>query len=509
MLFSSWPFIAAFLPVTWAGFKLLQKHANREISLLWLVSTSLLFYGWFKPVYLFIVLVSMACNYALGMMLAQKPWPQKKRLRLLIFGITANLAALFYYKYTGLFFRTLNMAGAQLEIPDIILPLGISFFTFQKIAWLVDSYRKETAEPNFLHYALFITFFPQLIAGPITHHKEILPQFLRTPADGRARRLLAMGITVFIIGLFKKTVIADNMGEIADPIFASASLGNPLTLIESWLGVLSYTLQIYFDFSGYSDMACGLAGMFGVRLPLNFFSPYKAVDIISFWRRWHITLSRFLRDYLYIPLGGNRLGKTRRYINLFITMLLGGLWHGANWTFAVWGGLHGIYLAINHAWRNRARQRLPRPLAVAITFLAVALAWIFFRANSASTALHMISCLTGRYGIALQDTGGAIAKTLRALGVTVKEVGLSRNLRINEKWYIFWLALGLVFAAPNAHELMRGRLALDATGAGGESAEKPRLAWRPSPAWAGGLAVMAAFSLLLLTKVNAFIYFQF
>ena len=508
MLFSSWPFVAFFLPVTWIVFRFLQKYATREITLLWLVAASLFFYGWFKPAYLLIVLVSMAFNYALGMMLAQKPWKQGKRRNLLIFGIAANLAALFYYKYTGLFFRTLNMAGGSYDIPDIILPLGISFFTFQKIAWLVDSYRRETQEPNFLHYALFITFFPQLIAGPIVHHKEVIPQFLKKPDEARARRMLAMGLTVFIIGLFKKVAIADHMGEVADPIFASAALGNPLTLFEAWIGALSYTLQIYFDFSGYSDMAVGLAGMFGIHLPLNFFSPYKSANIIEFWRRWHITLSRFLRDYLYIPLGGNRQGKFRRYANLLVTMLLGGLWHGANWTFVIWGGLQGVYLVVNHAWRKMAPFSLPKPLSVAVTFLAVMCAWVFFRADSAATAMHILACMTGKFGIALQDTQGALAKALAALGVNVQDVGISRNLRINEKWLVLWAALAIALFAPSSHELMKKRLALDATDIA-KSMRPPRLSWRPSPAWAAGMAAMASLSLLLLTKVNAFIYFQF
>lgn len=508
MLFSSWPFIAVFLPVTWVVFRLLQKHANREITLLWLVASSLFFYGWFKPIYLLIVLVSMAANYALGMMLAQKPWSKKKRKNLLVAGIIANLSALFYYKYTGLFFSTLNMAGGHYDIPSIILPLGISFFTFQKIAWLVDSYRRETQEPNFLHYALFITFFPQLIAGPIVHHKEVIPQFLNDPTKAQRRDMFTMGLTVFIIGLFKKVAIADHMGDIADPVFASAAMGNPLTLIEAWLGGLSYTLQIYFDFSGYSDMAVGIAAMFGIRLPLNFFSPYKSRDIVEFWRRWHITLSRFLRDYLYIPLGGNKKGAFRRYANLLVTMMLGGLWHGANWTFLVWGALHGIFLCINHLWRNLSPVRLPKPFAIGLTFICVMAAWVFFRADSAATALHILACMTGKYGIALQDTQGWLASAVRAIGVEVQDVGISRLLRINEKWFILWGALAAVFFAPSLHQLMKGLLALDVTKVATHDA-KPQLLWKPSGAWAVTVALMAAISLLLLTRVNAFIYFQF
>jgi D-alanyl-lipoteichoic acid acyltransferase DltB (MBOAT superfamily) len=333
---------------------------------------------------------------------------------------------------------------------------------------------------------LFVIFFPHMIAGPIVHHKEIIPQFVRKPPKAESEKMMVMGLTVFIIGLFKKVAIADNMGGVADPVFMAAGMGNLLTMPEAWLGVTSYTLQIYFDFSGYSDMAVGLAALFGVRMPVNFLSPYKSADIIGFWRRWHITLSRLLREYLYIPLGGNRRGALRRYANLMITMLLGGLWHGANWTFVIWGALHGAYLVVNHAWKKFSPWRLPRAPAVLLTFLSVMAAWVFFRADSAATAFHMLECMTGKYGV-LQDAS-------------------ARLMRINEKWYILWIALALAFFAPNTHELMRKNLALDIAGV----PEIPvRFYWKPSGAWAAGLALMAAVSLLLLTKVNAFIYFQF
>jgi alginate O-acetyltransferase complex protein AlgI len=480
MLFSSWPFIALFLPVVFGVFQMLKDR--REVALCWLVAASLFFYGWFKPAYLLIVILSILFNFGLGTMLAEKNWSGSRRRSLLAFGIAANLGVLLYYKYTGLFLATLGF-----KAPDILLPLGISFFTFQKIAWLVDSYRRETKEMNFLHYCLFITFFPQLIAGPIVHHKEIIPQFLKNQGT---RDMLAAGVTLFIIGLFKKVAIADHMGDVADPAFAAAALGNPLTMAEAWLGALAYTLQIYFDFSGYSDMAVGLGAMFGVRLPLNFFSPYKSADIVMFWRRWHITLSRFLRDYLYIPLGGGRRGTFRRFSNLMLTMLLGGLWHGANWTFAVWGALHGIFLIVCHAWKAVSPVRLPKPLAVAVTFACVMVAWVFFRADSIHTALHMIDCMAG------------------ANGLTVETKGASRILRINEKWYILWAALAAALFAPSAHELMGKKLALDVTGVA-EKTKEPALLWVPSPRWGVALGLMAGLSLTLLTRVSAFIYFQF
>lgn len=506
MLFSSWIFIAFFLPVTWLGYFFLMRRADREIAMLWLVAASLFFYGWFKLVYLLIVLISMAANYALGMMLAQKPWSQKKRRNLLIFGIIGNLAALFYYKYTGLFFKSLNAAGGHWDIPDIILPLGISFFTFQKIAWLVDSYRRETQEPNFLHYALFITFFPQLIAGPIVHHKQVIPQFMKKEAAKINWDMVATGMTVFILGLFKKVGIADHMGDIADPIFDQAAMGNVITFFEAWLGAGAYTLQIYFDFSGYSDMAVGLAALFGIHLPLNFFSPYKARNIIDFWRRWHITLSKFLRDYLYIPLGGNRKGAFRRYANLLLTMLLGGLWHGANWTFAVWGGLHGLYLCINHAWQKTGIN-MPRALAQTLTLLSVIVAWVFFRADSMETATAMLKGMANMNGMALRDEAAFLAKALNAIGLHV-EPSVSKMLQISEKWYLLWIATAIALFAPTVHEFTGKRLALDETKVAAE-AKPPRLQWAQTPLWACLIALLGCVSLLFLTRVNAFIYFQF
>lgn len=483
MLFSSWIFIAAFLPVTWGIFYLLQARAGRETALLWVTLASLFFYGWFKAVYVLILLVSLTFNFIVGTALSQKP-----RKSLLAFGVAANLAALAYYKYTGLFFHTLDMMGGAYAIPKIVLPLGISFYTFQQVTYLIDAYRGLAKGMSLRHFTLFVTFFPHMIAGPIVHHKEIIPQFFKKPAKAESDDLIIMGLTVFIIGLFKKVALADNLGFIADPVFTSASMKNALTFFESWLGVVSYSLQVYFDFSGYSDMAVGLAALFGVRMPVNFLSPYKSANIIAFWRRWHMTLSRLLREYLYFPLGGNRKGPLRRYINLIVTMLLGGLWHGANWTFVVWGALHGVYLVINHLWQSLTSWRMPRIPAMLLTFVSVMFAWVFFRAESFSTALYLLHCMAGKYGFTI-DMG-------------------SRIMRINERWYVFWIALATVFLLPSTHELMKKRLALDIAGPL-EAVIGLRLYWKPSVRWAVGLGLMAALSLLLLTKVQSFIYFQF
>lgn len=480
MLFSSWIFIAVFLPIVWAVYAALEARAGRRLALLWVTAASLVFYGWFKPAYVFIILISLTANFIVGSALARR-----RSRPLLAAGIVVNLIVLVYYKYTGFFLETWNALGGNVHVPDILLPLGISFFTFQQITYLVDAYKGEAKELDFRNYSLFVIFFPHMIAGPIVHHKEIIPQF-----EKKTENIAVMGITVFIIGLFKKVGIADMMGEVADPIFNASALGQPLTMIEAWLGAITYSFQIYFDFSGYSDMAVGLAALFGVRMPVNFLSPYKATSITDFWRRWHITLSRLLREYLYIPLGGNRRGPARRYANLMITMIIGGIWHGANWTFAVWGLLHGLYLIINHAWKAYSRWRLPHAVAVAVTFLAVMVAWVFFRAENVTVATRFLQEMAGLHGYFPAD--GFITRTLR----------------INERWYMLAAAALLAFLAPSTHELMKKKLALDIA-KNVDAVKGFSLTWSPTRRWAVGIGLLAALSLMLMTHVNAFIYFQF
>ena len=391
MLFNSSIFLFSFLPLTLAGYFLIRKVFGQKISYLWLLLASLFFYGWWNPFYVPLIALLSVFNFILGRALFYK---QNKAL--LILGLTVDIAALAYYKYTGFMIVNINsLTDAALYVPTIVLPLGISFFTFQKIAYLVDSYKRKTLKrQSWVDFGLFVTFFPQLIAGPITHHKEMMPQFQHNSRFSLFN--LTAGLSMLTIGLFKKVIIADYLSDYANPLFKAAAEGRHLHIIEAWVAVLSYTFQIYFDFSGYTDMALGIAKMFGIRLPVNFFSPYKSQSIIDFWRRWHMTLSRFLRDYVYIPLGGNRHGEYRRYVNLLLTMLLGGFWHGAQWGFVIWGALHGTYLVINHLWRKLPLSR-PVPFAKSVygfmTFIAVAVAWIFFRADSPSTALSVITSL--------------------------------------------------------------------------------------------------------------------
>ena len=398
MLFSSREFLFFFLPLVIAATVVAARIGGRRLVFPVLVAASLIFYGWANPAYLILLALSIAGNYGFGIALTRKA-----DKRILVSGLVFNLGLLAYFKYAGFLADTFNaITGSGFSVGTIALPLAISFFTFQQIAYLVDVYQAKVRDTDFLHYCLFVTFFPQLIAGPIVHHADVIPQFEKKSAFRMSLANFWAGGAIFVIGLYKKVVFADGIAVYADNVFDNA-LGDP-TLFEAWAGALAYTFQIYFDFSGYSDMAIGLARIFGILLPINFHSPYKATSIIDFWRRWHMTLSRFLRDYLYYPLGGNKKGPTRRYANLMIVMLLGGLWHGAGWAFVFWGGLHGLYLAINHAWQRVApvpdNPSVARNMASrGLTFLAVVIAWVFFRAETGEHAFAMLDSMAGLNGI--------------------------------------------------------------------------------------------------------------
>lgn len=390
MLFNSFVFIFIFLPITFTLYFLLNKFKLAKLSLVFLALASLFFYAYWNVAYLALILCSMLFNYAFGAVLIGKFRLNLPRKAVLVTGIGLNLALLGYYKYADFFIKNINFVlNSDISTLNLLLPLAISFFTFQQISYLVDSYKGDVREYDFFNYALFVTFFPQLIAGPIVHHKEMMPQF----ADSALKRInyenLSRGLFIFVIGLFKKVVIADFFAKFATYGFDTASA---LTMSEAWLASLSYTFQLYFDFSGYSDMAIGLALMFNIKLPINFNSPYKALDVQDFWRRWHITLSRFLRDYVYIPLGGNRMGERRAYINVFIVFLLGGLWHGAGWTFVIWGAMHGAAQMVFRFYHAHFRP-LNKILAWFITFNFINLTWIFFRAKSVDDALKVIGAM--------------------------------------------------------------------------------------------------------------------
>ncbi len=413
MLFNSYSFIFLFLPIVLLCFFQLAR-LHQAYAATWLALSSLFFYGYWNPAYVGLLLLSVGCNYVFGMWIARQDWglskasPRLSKKQLLIVAISANLLLLGYYKYANFFLGSVDaLTGANWQMANIILPLGISFFTFTQIAFLVDTYQGKVREFNFIHYLLFVTYFPHLIAGPVLHHKDMMPQFAQAATYRVDWNNVATGLLLFTLGLCKKVLWADTLAPFATAIFDGAQHGMATgilpTIYEAWAGALAYTLQIYFDFSGYTDMALGIALMFNIRLPINFNSPYKATSIIEFWRHWHITLSTFLRDYLYIPLGGNRHGKLRRYGNLFATMLLGGLWHGAGWTFVIWGALHGAYLALNHLWCELIAEKylrwIPNWLGAitggALTFIAVVAAWVVFRASDMALATTLLKAMFG------------------------------------------------------------------------------------------------------------------
>lgn len=390
MIFSSAQFILLFLPVSFFGYFFLNRIRLVVLGKAWLVAVSLFFYAYWNPAYIHLLLGSILFNFSIGNHLASdfrsRHFPLSRRT-VLTLSIGLNLALLGYFKYTNFLVDNINgVFGAAYVVPQILLPLGISFFTFTQIAYLVDSYRGEAKEYDFLNYALFVTFFPHLIAGPILHHHEMMSQFKSHRNLSIRHRNILLGLFIFSIGLFKKAVIADTFAIWANAGFDGTA---PLDFFSAWLTSLSYTFQLYFDFSGYCDMAIGASLLFNIWLPINFNSPYKALDIQDFWRRWHMTLSRYLRDYLYIPLGGNRCSSGRVYFNLMATFVLGGLWHGASWMFIIWGALHGGALVLHRFWSGRG-WRMPKPLAWLVTFLFINVTWVFFRAKDMDDARRIL-----------------------------------------------------------------------------------------------------------------------
>lgn len=528
MLFNSYEFIFFFLPLTLMVYYAIGGKGRHKAAITWLVSASLFFYGWWNPVYLVLIIGSIICNYLIGLALGKcheetaacyYPW----RKPLMVFGVALNLSLLGYFKYANFFVDNYNrITGGNYHLDKIVLPLAISFFTFQQVAYVVNAYHGRARELNFLRYSLFVTFFPQLIAGPIVYHEEVLPQYAKEKTYHFNYENLAIGLTIFIIGLFKKTVLADSVAVYATPYFSAAEQGIALSFFEAWQGALAYTFQLYFDFSGYSDMAIGLGRMFGIRLPLNFYSPYKSVNIIEFWRRWHITLARFLLHYLYIPLGGNRKGSMRRSLNLMITMLLGGLWHGAAWTFVVWGGLHGIYLTINHGWHMVRRSLghdlerstlLGRGVSYIVTFLAVVVSWVFFRAESFSGAKSIIWSMVGMNGISLpRSLEGQMGSLLSEWGISFSGM-FANNIVDHPNAGILWLiALFLIaFAAPNTHQFMlHYKPAFDIYREKGVPMMKGvNLQFAISTFWAVVFSLLSIYSIINISTAAEFLYFNF
>jgi len=404
---------------------------------------------------------------------------------ILSFGIVSNIALLGYFKYSDFFIENFNLAtSSNIELLHLALPLAISFFTFQQISYLVDSYKKETKEYDFLSYALFVTFFPQLIAGPIVHHKEMMPQFAKTRNKVKNYKNIAMGLFIFSIGLFKKVVIADTFATWATAGFNTTTT---LNLFEAWATSLSYTFQLYFDFSGYTDMAIGAALLFNIKLPINFNSPYKSTNIQDFWRRWHITLSRFLKDYIYIPLGGNRKGEFRTYNNLMATFIIGGLWHGAGWTFVFWGFLHGVALVIHRVW-SKLGFKLWTWVAWFITFNFINIAWVFFRAKEWGDAVKVLSGMITIDNIVLPAKLASKLSFLNEYGISF---GAWLGAITGNKWSVVWLFLGFIIILVFKNSTQK----LD------DFKLNFKTALWSAIAFVGGV--------LSLTKVSEFLYFNF
>jgi len=513
MLFNSVEYLLFLLPIALVGFRFLSRWQGMERQILWLVLVSLFFYGSWEPVYLLLIGASVGVNFTLGKQL--KRCAGKTRSVWLALGVAFNLGLLGYFKYTGFFIEGLNALGVWLiPIPEITLPLAISFFTFQQIAYLVDVARGECEEYQFHHYALFVLFFPQLIAGPIVHHKEMMPQFEKPRPAHKSLEDISVGMTLIALGLFKKVVVADSMAEIVDPVFNGVAQGALVNQTDALLASVGFSFQIYFDFSGYSDIAIGSARLFGIRLPENFDSPYKSASVIDIWRRWHMTLSRFLRDYLYFSLGGNRNGRFRRYRNLMLTMLLGGLWHGAAWTFVIWGGLHGLYLCVNHAWRALTAQaglhdlfahRAFTPMFVLLTFLGWTVAMVFFRAVDTATAWSILAAsAAGQNGVNPELLAGALQNGLISRVFSIADLPYSTYVAS----YVLLVAAGCIcWLLPNSQQFLRDWGPVIT--AGGETPPPARFRWQPGYRYALLTALLLGISILNLADVSRFIYFQF
>lgn len=503
MLFNSYIFIFIFFPVTVLGFYLFIYRIKKRAGIIWLVAASWVFYAWWNPPYLLLLLLSIIVNFGFGQILSTRKQTFLSRKTILIIGIIVNLSLLGYFKYANFFVDTVNdLASTSFHLNSIILPLAISFFTFQQIAYLIDASRGKIEDPDFLNYCLFVSFFPQLISGPIVHHKEMMPQFEQQQYANFPTENILIGFAMFSIGLFKKTVLADSMADIADPMFESAALHQGINPFFAWSALLAYAFQIYFDFSAYSDMALGLGRMFGIKLPYNFNSPYQARNIFEFWSRWHMTLSRFMRNHVYLPLVRNRKIKLGHQASLIISVMLGGLWHGANWTFIAWGGLHAIYMLINHGW-HQFRRYLGHNLShhsiigivfgVLITFIAGMFTRVFFRADSIDTAINISAAMLGLQ----QDS-----ITSYALPLT------------NLAW--FSILLVIVWFMPNSQEL----LSKYAPGV------DPQLAVRDpkylknklhtsslqislTPGWGIIIGLLFTLGVMSISHTVPFIYFQF
>jgi len=557
MLFNSYEFVFGLFPLALLGFFVAARLGGEKVAKLFLVAVSLFFYGWPKPENIWVIVVSVVVNYLIAtkiMMLPKGRAGERQRSLLVFVSVVGNLAALGYFKYTNFAVETLNLAiGTEFFIERIAFPLAISFFTFQQIAFVIDAAAGEVRRTNFLNYSLFVTFFPQLLAGPIVHHREMMPQFERSSTFRRSSSDIAVGSTLFLLGLFKKTVFADGIAQYSDPVFAAAAEGESISFLAGWGASIAYTLQIYFGFSGYSDMAVGIARTFGIRLPMNFNSPFKAASMIDFWQRWHITLTRFLTAYLYNPMA---LSATRRRIikgrpvikrgvgspaafaatvaiPMILTMGLAGLWHGDAFTYVVWGLIAGFYLAINHLWRmirhilNWPIEKDPKWLKggfVFLTFVAIAWSFIIFRAPSLQAAFAVMEGMFGVNGILIpasyQNVMPGVTDILSGMGIGFGTVSHFWGI---EQIVFTMLLLYVIWGMPNTYEILGNVMNEKSRPSSGGEREIAQeefypgpagglwkwLRWEPKPFHAILVGLIAFYAIFNITEGTEFIYFIF
>lgn len=487
MLFNSYFFIFSFLPIALAGYYFLNYIRKYRAANIFLIGMSLWFYGYFNTSYLLIICSSIAVNFLFARAMEYFSARRTAKKFLLILGICANIAVIFYFKYFNFFLENINALFHQsFGLKNILLPLGISFFTFQQLSYLVDSYRGQTAGYSFDEYALFVSFFPQLIAGPIVLHSETIPQFRKTENRRINYRNFSRGMYIFALGLFKKVILADTFGKPVDYGFLIAF---NLNTLEAFLVSLCYTFQLFFDFSGYCDMAIGISSMFNIDLPQNFNSPYRAASITEFWDRWHMSLTRFLRTYIYIPLGGNRRGKLRTYVNVMIVYLVSGIWHGANWTFVLWGALHGLLSCLNRRFQ-RQWLKLCKPIRWAVTFVTVDFLWILFRADSIDTAITFLRQILHFTGFSIREELAGCFR-LEEFAFLEEKISVLQYLASHITGFYLWIFLLAAFAIilffKNSGELV----------------------FKPTAKRALITVLCMLWSVLSLSGISAFLYFNF
>jgi len=490
MLFNSYSFIFIFLPLAVLIYFLSCRYWPAKVARLVLLISSLIFMSLWNIYCALVLISSVLFNYLLGLTLSKAIAAANKPRKKLIFiaAIGGNILLLGFFKYTNFFLTNINdFFSAQVSLINLIIPIGISFYTFMQIAWLVDIYRNGGFRYSLIDYCLYVTFFPYVISGPIAYHKEIIPQFESENAGIFNTATLCRGIFIFTLGLFKKTAIADTLAIIANGGFDAHSA---LSFTEAWLTSLSFTMQLYFDFSGYTDMAIGIALLFNINIPANFNSPYKALDIREFWRRWHITLSRFLRDYIYIPFGGNRTGEIRTLINLLLTFLIAGLWHGAAWTFIFWGFLHGLALVVHRLWLKTGFH-LNKFFAWILTFNFVNMAWVFFRAKNWEDAFNIIKGMAGFNGILISphQADNPFWQKLTVIGIKFGEWRAHLPDTENFIYFLCLVMIPFVLLTKNSNQLLE----------------------KFSPNWRNALAIalLMICGLLLLNDASVFLYFRF